>query len=411
MQLRWKNFGHKLFFCGLYFVQGAILAYVSNFQKPYLNKSGVSTDDIALLTSTMILPFIGKIFFGILSDRISLFGWGHRKPYMLLGLALGAGCFLTLMHVDPRDSFHLFFVLMVTATFGMALFDTSTDGFAIDLNRRSGKDESGAIQSYMMSGKALGYILLSGAFGWAVGHFGYAAIFATLAGIIAIIFGWVLIFAKENQQHKAKHATPSAGALAFLKDLGWPTFYFAGYAIAYSILSFGIDGLVTFYLHSELKFEASNIGVYGASRGVGAILGAVVAGFCAGNWGRKITAYSALFFLGFAMLALLMLQDTRSAIYIGALWGAAWSFQETVFVVLAMRMAEKNLAATAFAILMIFSNIGTAIGEGLATSLSGSIGFKTVFIGFAVANLAVAPLLALVFRKAPDLDVSEGNSI
>ncbi len=390
---------NKLFFCGLYFVQGAILAYVSNFQKPYLSQSGVAVSQIAILTSTMILPFIGKIFFGYVSDRFSLFGFGHRKPYMLLGLGLGAACFVVLMSIDPKIQFSYFFTLMVTATFGMALFDTCADGFAIDTNRVGPHDESSSIQSYMMSGKALGYIVLSGLFGWIVGKTGYSVVFGALAGIIAVIFVWVLVFAKEPKTHKKSKDSVTD----FFRAMGWPAALFALYAIGYSILSFGLDGLITLFLHSELKLESTDIGIYGSVRGLGAIAGAILAGLIGTKIGRKTAAFSSLVFLMLASLSLMLLKDATTSIVIGFVWGAAWAFQETVFVILAMRMAEQAFAATAFALLMIFSNVGTAIGEGLATSLSESIGFKQVFLSFGLANLIVIPLLIVVFRFTPKL--------
>lgn len=408
----------KLFFCGLYFVQGAILAYVSNFQKPYLSQSGISVNAIAMLTSAMIAPFIAKIFFGVLSDRFSFFGLGHRRPYMLMGLALSAICFLILAKTDPHVDFPLFFALMVTATFGMALFDTCADGFAIDVNREimsesSGQDESASIQSFMMSGKALGYILLSGVFGWVVGQSGYGAVFAALSSIIAFVFCWVLFFAKEKTAgnksenetttKKSRSASEKTGVRAFFTSMGRPALFFAFYAVVYSIFSFGIDGIITLFLNKEIGLPPEIIGAYGSARGVGAVIGAVLSGWCATKFGARKAAYAAIAFLAVAMLALLEVSDKSMALVIGVFWGAAWGFQETVFVTLAMRIAEQRLAATAFALLMIFSNFGTAIGEGLATSLSGAIGFKPLFASFAAANLLVLPLLWLVFKATPKL--------
>ena len=48
-----------------------------------------------------------------------------------------------------------------------------------------------------------------------------------------------------------------------------------------------------------------------------------------------------------------------------------------------------------FAIMMAISNIGTAIGEGVATSLTDDIGFATVFIGLAVGSKFAGILLLL----------------
>ena len=74
----------------LYVVQGAGLAYFRNFQKPYLDGLHIDPDVIGLLSSILLLPFILKIFIGMLSDRVNLAGLGHRRPYMALGLILAA---------------------------------------------------------------------------------------------------------------------------------------------------------------------------------------------------------------------------------------------------------------------------------------------------------------------------------
>lgn len=391
-----------IFFSILYFVQGAILAYVSNFQKPYLSSSNVSLAAIATLTTLMIIPFIIKIFFGMLSDRVSLLGKGHRRPYMLIGLSIGAACFLSLLTVSPGENFTLFSALMITATFGMALFDTATDGFAIDLNRE--RDNSEAIQSYMMAGKSLGYIALSSAFGYLAGSVGYRSVFATLAGLIVVVFIWVLAFARESSSHsETLTANRDSKSPGFFRELGWPAVIFAAYAVFYSVLSFGIDGIITLFLHRTLHFESTEIGFYGSARGVGAICGAVLAGLLSKKIGIAKTSYCSLILLTISAAILSLINSPSTALLLGGLWGLAWAFQETVFLILAMRLSEQALAATAFAFLMIFSNIGTAVGEGLATTLSGFLGFEKVFLGFGILSLAIIPLVHLLFRRAPRL--------
>ena len=101
----------------LYFVQGAALAYFRNFQKPYLNNLAIDLDTIGLLTSILLLPFILKIFIGMLSDRVNLLGWGHRKPYIVLGLLLAATAFGAAGFVLPDTNLGLFAVLIVTGSF------------------------------------------------------------------------------------------------------------------------------------------------------------------------------------------------------------------------------------------------------------------------------------------------------
>jgi predicted MFS family arabinose efflux permease len=88
---------------------------------------------------------------------------------------------------------------------------------------------------------------------------------------------------------------------------------------------------------------------------------------------------------------------------LGLAWGVAWAFQETVFFALAMDLADTRIAASMFAIMMAISNLGTAVGEGVATGLTDNLGFIGVFWLLAAVNLATLPVLWGLFRVAPEI--------
>jgi predicted MFS family arabinose efflux permease len=56
-----------------------------------------------------------------------------------------------------------------------------------------------------------------------------------------------------------------------------------------------------------------------------------------------------------------------------------------------------------FAIMMAVSNIGTAIGEGLATGLTDNLGFAGVFWLLAGVNVATLIVLWALFKAAPEV--------
>ena len=87
----------------------------------------------------------------------------------------------------------------------------------------------------------------------------------------------------------------------------------------------------------------------------------------------------------------------------GIVWGIAWGFQETLFVALAMDLSDARIAASMFAIMMALSNVGTAIGEGVATGLTDDIGFAAIFWLLAGLNVVVVPILWALFRLAPEV--------
>ncbi|MFO7972862.1 MAG: MFS transporter, partial [Desulfobacterales bacterium] len=147
----------------LYFIQGAILSYFTGFNGIYLISFGVPMSGVGLIGLIGMLPFVLKIFLGILSDRVNLAGWGYRKPYILLGVAVQAAMLVLVPLVNPGEQFALYAVLGFILMSGMALYDTATDGLALDTTP---EDEQGTIQGLMVGGRALGVTVISVFFGF-----------------------------------------------------------------------------------------------------------------------------------------------------------------------------------------------------------------------------------------------------
>ncbi|MCA9978211.1 MAG: MFS transporter [Anaerolineales bacterium] len=383
----------------LYFVQGAALAYFRNFQKPYLDGLGVDADVIGLLTSLLLLPFILKIFIGMLSDRVNLFGKGHRKPYIILGLVLAAVAFASASFVLPDSNFALFAILIVTGSFSVALFDSTTDGLAIDTTPEA---EQGTVQGVMVGGRAAGFIVLSLVFGALVQGQGFHIVFI----LIAIAMLLPLLWVTRIQEPAARDESQQFQWAAF-REMGKSTFLvFGAYAIFYSIVSFGVDGLVTLFLSSEFNAAETTIGQYGALRGLGAIIGAVAGGLLVDRLGRRQSAYGALLLISIGAVLIGAAGSVNMVLALGVVWGIVWGFQETIFVALAMKLADTRIAASMFALLMALSNVGTAVGEGLATGLTDNISFAAIFWLLAGLNAINVPILWGLFKLMPERNSS-----
>lgn len=81
-----------ILFASLYFTQGTILGYFSSLNALYLLDNGLTMTDVGIFGMIALIPFVLKIFLGMLSDRVNLFGRGHRVPYILIGLAVQLAC-------------------------------------------------------------------------------------------------------------------------------------------------------------------------------------------------------------------------------------------------------------------------------------------------------------------------------
>ncbi|MCA9978642.1 MAG: MFS transporter, partial [Anaerolineales bacterium] len=384
-----------ILFAMLYFVQGSALAYFRNFQKPYLDSFGIDADLIGLLTTILLLPFILKIFIGMLSDRVSLFGHGHRKPYIVLGLLLAVVAFTAVSFVSPDQNFTLFAILITLGSFSVALFDSTTDGLAIDSTPSA---EYGTVQGTMVGGRALGFIILSLIFGLLVQSQGYRIVFLIIAASMLLPLLWVLRVQEPPQRDNSQ--TFNWHAFAALKQSRF--LIFAAYAIIYSIVSFGVDGLVTFFMSQSLGASDAIIGQYGALRGIGAAVGAVGGGLLVDRLGHKRSALVAVVAISIGAALLGLTKGIGLVLALGVVWGIAWGFQETIFVALAMDLSDTRIAASMFAIMMALSNLGTAVGEGIATGLTDNIGFSPVFWLLAALNIVLFPILWGLFKTDSD---------
>jgi len=398
MSTRRVRWFHLSMFGMLYFVQGTALAYFQNFQKPYLNSLNIDADVIGLLATILLLPFILKIFIGMLSDRVSLFRLGYRKPYMIVGLLLAAAAFAAAAFILPDKRFALFATLIMAGSFSVTLFDSTTDGLAIDITPQ---EQHGAVQGTMVGGRALGFILLSLVFGVLVQSQGYRIVFLIIAIGMLIPLIWVMRVREPKEREEAQRFQWSA-----FKALGKPRFLlFALFAIFYSIVSFGVDGLVSFFMSAVFHAPAMTLGQYGALRGVGAVLGALAGGLLVDRMGRKWSAYGAVLLISIVAAIIGAATGINMLLALGILWGIAWGFQETIFVALAMDLAEARIAASMFAIMMALSNLGTAVGEGVATGLTDNMSFSSVFRLLAAINIVTLIVLWGLFRVAPELNL------
>ncbi len=194
-QLRYLMFGL------LYFAQGAVLSYFTALNALYLLSFDLSMSQVGLVGAIGLIPFVLKIFMGILSDRVNFFRLGHRKPYILLGLSVQIICLLVVPGVNPGSQYWLFALLAFILMSGMALYDTCTDGLALDTTPQN---EQGTIQGIMVAGRALGVVVISGVIGLLVERTSWSAVFYSLAVLSALPIPLVLLVREGERRPDQK---------------------------------------------------------------------------------------------------------------------------------------------------------------------------------------------------------------
>ncbi len=184
-----------IIFSLLYFIQGAILSYFTGFNAIYLLSFGVDMKGVGLIGLIGMLPFVLKIFLGMLSDKVNLLGMGYRKPYILIGVAIQVVTLIIVPFIDPGLNFSLYALLGFLMMMGMALYDTATDGLALDTTP---EEDQGTIQGLMVGGRALGVAIISVFFGAFANFVSWHAAFWSLAGISTVAF-ILAFFIKESR--------------------------------------------------------------------------------------------------------------------------------------------------------------------------------------------------------------------
>lgn len=374
----------------LYFTQGTILSYFTALNALYFLERGLTMTEVGVFGTIALIPFVIKIGYGMLSDNVNLFGLGYRKPYILIGLTVQTVCLIIAPFIDPAQYYWGFVGMAFILQMGMALYDTCTDGLALDT---TGEEEQGKIQGIMVGGRAVGVVLTASAVGLLADNVSWAAVFWLLAALTVLPFPLVLGI-KEGERHVEQAFDWSAFA-AFKQK---------------TVIALGVAGLLFFaiiaganlnvnpFLETEYNISLTTAGLFTTVWGIGVVLGGISGGTLVSWLGKPRATYLTL---GVALVSIALLATVPGvglAWPLVALFGLAYGTYQTVYFSLAMEYTDSRIAASMYSILMAMTNVGQGIGMGLAGFMADSIGFRVAFVVFALLNLLAIPLLPVIFK-------------
>ena len=376
----------------IYFVEGFMLTYSSGFNTLYLRSFELSFSQIGLAGGVVLIPFVLKIFIGLLSDRVNLFNHGHRKPYILIGLTLQILAFIVIPFVNPGTQFGVYLMMMIFAALGMSTYDTASDGYSIDTTP---EQDRGLVQGLMVGGRALSSVIAALVMGQLSNNGNWTGIFTMIAVVSVAVLLYTVFFIKEDVVSKEKQEF-SKGAFSAFKDWGFILFLILG--MLYPLALYSSQGMVSAYLNEGLGFSLITVGQYTAVFGIGTIFGGVVGGPMMKKLGEKASLLAALILTS---VVTFVLAFTASA---GLLWaivfvfGFCFGYYETVYMAMGMDFADPRIGAFMFSIIMAVGNFGIAAGSPLAGTLVDNLGFQPMFMVFAGIHLLALPLIFGVFK-------------
>jgi PAT family beta-lactamase induction signal transducer AmpG len=378
-------------FASLYFTQGTILSYFTALNALYLLSRGLTMTDVGVFAAIALLPFVLKIFLGMLSDRFNLLGLGHRKPYILIGLLVQTICLIIVPYIDPAQYFWGFVAVAFILQMGMALYDTCTDGLALDTTPT---EEQGTIQGFMVGGRAVAVVVTASVVGLLAEYVSWTAVFWLLALITLVPIPLVLT-AKEAKRTADEKFDWSAFAafkqktIIFLAILGFLFFFIIA----------GANQLVNPFLQESFGISLSMAGYYTTVWGIGVVLGATFGGRIYKKIGMRNAALGAMITGFVGVLALAFVGSPAMAWPLVALFGLAYGTQQTVYFALAMKYTVPRIAASMFAILMAITNIGQGAGMALSGMLVDATSFRITLVILAALNFLALPLLPKIFGR------------
>ena len=378
-------------FALLYFAQGSVLGYFTSLNALYLRSFDVSMTRVGIFSAIALIPLVLKILWGMLSDKVNLFGFGYRKPYIIIGLLMQAGGQLAFPFIHPGHSFGLLVAVAFFSLLGMALYDTCTDGLALDTTTSG---EMGKVQGIMVAGRAVGIVVISAAVGMLSQMINWYAVFMALAVMTMIPIPLVLLIREPERPAERRFdlkafrsfASRSVLAVGFL-------------GLISTMITGGTNQLVNPFLSESFNISYMIAGFFSAVWGIGVTLGGITGGRLTDRLGNRKAITGALITALVAISLLAVIPSQVFAWPLLVLFGLAYGYYETVFFATSMTVTDPRIAASMFAILMAVSNIGSGLGMVAGGGISDWIGFRWTFVFFAALNFLIIPLLPVISKR------------
>ena len=170
----------------IYFFETIITMTIFQILSLYLGTElGIHPVLIGIVGSVSLIPFVCKVFFGLIMDKYKLGIFPNStKSYLFIGMLLN-GIFLLLFSIDIINFFIIFAITFFLQALGFAIIDVTIDSIAVMLEKGHGVNKNLISVSMFLGtlgGGFLGGFVISRIF-----NINYSMGFIVV-GIISLIF-------------------------------------------------------------------------------------------------------------------------------------------------------------------------------------------------------------------------------
>ena len=392
-------------FISLYAIQGIVISYFFNFNQEYMARAGVSPSAIGTARSLALLPLVLRFLGGPLSDRFNLFGLGHRRPFIVVGLVLQGLGLCGLAKVDPSANLAGFTVMAVLTVFGLALYDTATDGLILDSARAEDRPR---LQGMLIAARFVAAMATSVGFGlWlkrtgnGPGH-GDGPIWACVG--LSLIPLTLQAWLREPPRQGAVESFQWQSLAVLIRPR---SMVLLAFGTLYAVVAYAVEiNLSSFY--KNLGFDEGAVGLLGSARYVGRAVGALGLGLMSRRLARGWTLTIGVIGLAVSTLAQAGVGGGWSAGLAAFGFGLANGWDDALFYVLAMEASDVRMPASTCALFMSVTNL-SVLGGGLFAEGVAAFGgqYRPVYVVAATVALLALPL-AIPLRRPLDAPSKSG---
>jgi len=341
-------------FAVVYFSQG--MYYVADQVRTLTLKEtfGLSPSQVATFGTIILIPWVIKPVYGIISDAFPIFG-RRRKSYFVLTCALATLAALGLW-LHGEATYRSMAALLLVVGVGIAFTDVLTDAMMVENGKPLGL--TGAFQSVQWTAISLATLLVGLVGGYLAEHRLLRTGFLLIAAFpfVALVMGARFIHERPAKSQREEFREAWSGIRRAVRDR--TVWVVAGFIFFWTFSpSLGVP--LFYYQTDTLKFSQQFIGTLASlTAGAGIVGAAIYAPVSRRLPLRRIIVWSiAVGAVG--TLAYLLYDGPWAAIAIDTTFGAVAMFTQLAFLDLAAKSCPKHAEGTFFALMTSVYNLGT----------------------------------------------------
>jgi MFS family permease len=394
-------------YIALFFSLGVFVNSFTNLPLTFLLKEQLHLNERQYSAFTAISDWAWYIkpAFGLLSDRVPIWGSRRRSYLILMGSTLlGTWLGLSLM---PAYRYGPLLGALGTSAMALAFMNTVTSGLLAELSRLSGA--SGRLNSLRQLASQMAILLAAPLGGWAAEHWPFQQVAMAAAGVALILLTGTLYLAREPRSPAAGGAREEKGegssrrvaeaALPLSAALRSRTVWLAFGFILLVELAPGLNTPLLYYQRDVLQFPKPLFGQIQLVGAVAAILAALAYARICQRQSMRLVLPAVLVLHAAATLSWIALRSPESALAIKGLTGFTVTLGNLVIFDLATRAAPRGVEGTVLALLFAGVNIALRVSDLFGTYLHEALHWD--FSSLVALNAGTTLLAVLLVPLLP----------